>query len=88
MLINQGEVRQIGIEVISRVREDFEIETAEYEIKKPDDDTIIQAGVATIEGNKILTLFSASHTGTFYCTLTYRIGPEILKAKLRLEVVK
>lgn len=88
MTINQGEVRQIGIEVVSQLTQDFVIETADYRILKKDG-TEIETGTATIDAHKILTLFSAASIdpGQYYCEFTYRIGPEILKAKISVEVV-
>jgi hypothetical protein len=85
MTINKGEVRQIGIEVISQVKQDFIIENAEYRIISRDG-TLVEKGVASVEGHKILTLISGSSAGVFYCEFTYRIGPEILKAKVLVEV--
>ncbi len=86
MIINKGEVRQVGIEVISQVKQDFIIETADYKILKVDG-TEIEKGNAVIQGKKVLTLFSANDVGKHYCEFTYRIGPEILKAKIYVEVV-
>lgn len=80
-----GEVRQIGIEVTSNIKQEFVIESADYKIIKSDG-TIIESGVATIEDKKILTLFSANASGDFYCEFTYRIAAEILKAKIRILV--
>jgi hypothetical protein len=85
MTINKGEVRQVGIEVISQVKQDFIIENADYRIIKRDG-TLIEQGTATVEGHKILTLFSGQSEGVFYCEFTYRIGAEILKAKVLMEV--
>lgn len=87
MILTQGEVREIGIEVVSQVKQDFIIEAADYVITKTDG-TTIESGTATIDGRKILTLFSAQEVGKFYVWFIYRIGPEILKAKIYLEVMK
>lgn len=82
----QGEVREIGIEVISQVEQDFTIETADFVIVNANDNTQIENGTATIDDKKILTMFSAANIGSYYCIFTYRIGPEILKAKIYVEV--
>lgn len=84
MLFSLGEVRQVGIEVIGE-NQDFTIETADYEILTKDN-TVVESGSATIDVHKILTLFSANEIGRFCVEFTYRIGPEILKAKIYLEV--
>lgn len=85
MIFQKGEVKKIGIEVISQINQDFVIEGADYKIIK--EGTEVESAVATIEGHKILALFSAQEIGKFHCEFTYRIGPEILKAKIYLEVV-
>ena len=85
MIINQGEVRQVGIEVISKVKQNFIIEASDYKILKIDG-TVVETGESTIDGYKILTLFSAQEQGIYNIEFTYRIGPEILKAKLYVEV--
>lgn len=85
MLFSKGEVRQVGIEVINQLGQDFIIETADYEILKSNGDSI-EKGTATIDGHRILTLFSANDTGNFYCIFTYRIASEILKAKVYIQV--
>lgn len=87
MTFQQGEVRQVGIEVINQTGESFIIETADYAIEKRDG-TTIESGIATIDGHKILTLFSAQEIGQYYVFFTYRIGAEILKAKVYVEVTK
>lgn len=86
MYLNKGEVRKVGIEVISQLNEDFIIETADFVIMKLTGE-ILEQGIPTIEEHKISTLFSANEVGKFYCEFTYRIGPEILKAKIYMEVV-
>lgn len=85
MLLQKGEVRIVGIEVISQVQQDFIIEGAEFAITQKEG-VVIEKGVATVDGHKIFTLFSANETGRYLCEFTYRIGPEVLKAKVIVEV--
>lgn len=86
MTFMHGEIRQIGIEVVNMVNQDFVIDVAEYEIVDMQGKQI-EKGYPTIDGHKILTLFNASVTGKFYIFFKYHIGPEILKAKIFVEVV-
>lgn len=86
MVIQQGEIRQVGIEVINQLGQDFEIEAAEYEIVKGDG-TRVEYGFPMIEDKKILTLFNGANKGRFYVIFKYHIGPEILKAKILVEVI-
>jgi hypothetical protein len=86
LTIYKGEVRKIGIEVISQTNQNFIIETAEYIIKNTKDEAIGN-GFATIEDHKIITLFTAESKGSYTCDFIYRIGPEILKAKVNINVV-
>lgn len=86
MIFNKGEVRKVGIEVISQVNDSFAIDAADFTIHM-DDGTEIETGSATIDGHKILALFSANEIGKYVCEFSYHIGPEILKAKINVEVI-
>lgn len=85
LLFNLGEVRQVGIQVLNQIGQDFTIETADYEIINSNGESL-EKGYATIEEHKILTLFHSSEIGNFYCIFTYRIASEILKAKVYIRV--
>lgn len=84
MTLLQGEVRQVGIEVISNKAQTFIIDNADYMIDNLNGQ--IDSGGATIDGHKILTLFSATTPGSHSILFTYRIGAEIFKAKIYVEV--
>ena len=86
MQLAHGEVRKIGIEVKSQLDQDFLIETADFNISKITGE-LVEQGTPTIDNHKIIALFSAAECGNFYCEFTYRIGPEILKARIYVEVV-
>ena len=81
-----GEVRQVGIEVISTVNQSFVIAAADYSIENRESFDVISAGTATIEDYKILTLFAAASVGKFQVVFTYRIAAEILKAVVYIDV--
>lgn len=85
MYLQLGEIREVGIEVTSNVKQDFVIEVAEYQIIKQDG-TEIDKGYPTIDNHKILTLFSANEVGQFYVIFKYHIASEIFKAKVHMEV--
>lgn len=87
MTLQIGEVREIGIEVINQFSEDFVIEAAEYQIISKSG-TEIEKGVPTINGHKIMTLFAAVEKGWFFLIFKYHIGPEILKARISVEVTQ
>ena len=86
MKIQVGEIREVGIEVISRLNQEFVIDAAEYQIIKKDG-TEVEKSIPTINGHKLLILFNATEKGLFYVIFKYHIGPEILKAKVLVEVV-
>lgn len=86
MRLQVGEIREVGIEVISQLSQGFIIDAAEYEILKKDG-TEIDRGFPMIENHKLITLFNASEKGLFYVTFKYHIGAEILKARILVEVV-
>lgn len=85
MVLQQGEVREVGIEVINQLGQDFSIDAAEYKIISNDQEA--ESGFPTIVGHKIITLFNAAKTGEYNIIFKYHIGPEILKAKIFVEVV-
>ena len=86
MYIQKGEVREVAIEIHSRANNPFTIDTAEYEIINYDL-TSIEHGLATIDNQKIVTLFHARDIGVYYVIFTYTIGDETLKAKIKIEVI-
>lgn len=86
MYLKKGEVRKVGIEVISQLNQNFVIDAADFSIMKASGE-VVEIGIPTIDNYKIATLFSANEVGKFYCEFTYRIGPEILKAKIFVEVM-
>lgn len=79
-----GEIREVGIEVISNIRQDFVIDAADYQILK--DNVEVDKGLPTIDKHKILTLFSAMEKGRYVVIFKYHIGAEIFKAKVYVEV--
>lgn len=85
MIIFQGEIRLIGIEVTSKTTQDFVIEAAEYSITDSSN-VEIDSGFPDIDGHKISALFNATNKGGFYVIFKYHIGPEILKARVSVEV--
>ena len=85
MYLQKGEIRQVGIEVISQLNQDFIIDAADFSILDSSGN-VLENGTPTIEGHKIITLFSAAQAGKFYVEFTYHIGPEIIKAKIYIEV--
>lgn len=86
MTIHEGEVREVGIEVINQLGQDFLIEAAEYLMQKLDGSEV-EKGMAMIQDHKILTLIKGRDKGRFYVVFKYHIGAEILKAKIFIEVI-
>lgn len=84
MFLQLGEIREVGIEVVSNIRQDFVIDVAEYQVVK--DNIEIDRGYPTIDGHKILTLFSATEKGKYTVIFKYHIGAEIFIAKVYVEV--
>lgn len=84
MFLQLGEIREVGIEVVSNIRQDFVIDVAEYKVVK--DNIEIDRGYPTIDNHKILTLFSATEKGKYTVIFKYHIGAEIFIAKVYVEV--
>lgn len=88
-LIKKGEVREVAIEVISRVGDLFVIDGADYEIRDANGLTVQDGkGQASIDGHKIITLFSTVNLekGKYTVIFTYRISPEILIGEVQIEI--
>lgn len=85
MFLQLGEIREVGIEVVSNIRQDFVIDVAEYSVLK--DSAEIDRGYPTINEHRILTLFTASKVGKYTVIFKYHIGPEIFVAKVYVEVL-
>jgi hypothetical protein len=85
MRMLNGEVKQIGIAVVSQSSTAFVISSADHVVYDSKDE-VVEQGSSTIEGHKIVMLFSATSNGNFICEFTYRIGAEILKAKINVSV--
>lgn len=86
MRIYEGEVRMIGIEIESTRDSNFVIEAADYVIIDKDKN-IIEEGIPTIEGHRMVVLFSGTDKGIYQIAFKYHIGPEILKARILVEVI-
>lgn len=86
MRMNVGEIRQVGIEVYNLANQDFVISQADYTIKDAQRREI-EKGFPTIDGHKIFALFKAEKTGKYEMEFSYLIDPEVLKAKVMIEVM-
>lgn len=67
----------------SDVLKEIDVTYSDGVVKKSVVDTL----TAVIDGHKIKTLFSAQEIGQFYILILYRIGPEIMRKKIIIEVV-
>lgn len=85
MLVRLGEVREVGIKVLSRLKEDFVIDVASYEIVNSNNE-IVDDGFVVINGHILSILFTGSEKGNFNVIFKYHIGPEIIKAMVKVEV--
>lgn len=85
MIVRKGEVRQIGIEVLNKLEQSFEIDAAEYSIQNISG-SVSESGFPTIDGHKLYMLFDGTHIGRHYVVFKYHVGPEILKAKIIVDV--
>lgn len=83
--VKTGEVRKIGVTVSSASGETFTVDGADYAITERSGEQV-DSGYPTIDGHRVLTLFSAARAGVYQCEFTLRIGPEILKHTITIEV--
>lgn len=81
-----GETRYVGIEVINKLGQFFEIEAAEYKIYDRQNNELSR-GIPVVQEKQIFTLFNASEKGLYYLDFKYHIGPEVLKARILVEVI-
>lgn len=86
MSIDLGEIREVGIQVYSKIGQPFVIDTAEYEILTANEE-LLENGLATIEDDKVLMLFHATQKGAFIVKFKYMIDDETLIAKIKIGVI-
>lgn len=86
MSIDLGEIREVGIQVYSKIGQPFVIDTAEYEILTANEE-LLETGLATIQGDKVLMLFHATQKGAFIVKFKYMIDDETLIAKIKIGVI-
>lgn len=84
MILEKGEIRTIGIEVISKKGNPFVIDTAECEVLLKDE--TVEKNLCTIDGHKILTLFHAEQEGRYKLMFIYTIAEEKLIDIVTIEV--
>lgn len=87
MSIDLGEIREVGIQIYSKIGQPFVIDTAEYEILTENEQQLIEKGFACIEEDKILILFNATEKGVFIVKFKYAINNETLIAKVKIGVI-
>lgn len=85
VFLRQGEIREIGIEVYSKANQTFSIDAADYTVLQADGQQM-DSGIPTIDGYRILTLFSAGAAGKYTVTFTYTIGAQKFMADVLVEV--
>ena len=86
MSLDLGEIREVGIQVYSKIGQPFVIDTAEYEILTANEE-LLENGLATIEDDKVLMLFHATQKGAFIVKFKYMIDDETLIAKIKIGVI-
>lgn len=86
MSLDLGEIREVGIQVYSKIGQPFAIDTAEYEILTANEE-LLENGLATIEDDKVLMLFHATQKGAFIVKFKYMINDETLIAKIKIGVI-
>ena len=81
----KGEIRTVGIEVVSRVGNQFVIDTAECTVSLEGE--VLDKSICTIDGHKILTLFHAEQEGRHKLIFSYTIAEERLIDIVTIEVI-
>lgn len=85
MIFDKGEIRSVGIEVVSNdCCSSFVIDTAEYYVTK--DDKVVDRGQCAIDGHKLIMLFNAEEKGRYKIIFTYTIAEEKLIDDVTVEV--
>lgn len=85
MIFDSGEIRSVGIEVVSKCNNQFAIDTAEFVITK--DSEVVEQGKAVIDGHKLIMLFHAAEKGRYKVMFIYTIADEKLIDYVNIEVI-
>lgn len=83
VMFDLGEERRVAIEIVSCLKEDFEILSAEYTLVKVGTDVPEQEGSCDINAHEISVKICPKNTGTYRLKFTYRIADETL-----IDIVK
>lgn len=86
MVFDEGEIRKVGLEVFNNLKQDFVIDTAEFELFD-DHGVSLDKGLLTINGHEIMTLFHAVKKGKYLMVFRYTIGVEKLIDKISIQVI-
>jgi hypothetical protein len=87
MVIYQGETRNLGITITNSVNSTFTIESADFAVSNSEN-VVINSGTATIDGHNVYALFNGTTVGEYTLVFIYKVGVEIMKAKLNVEVTE
>ena len=79
-----GEIRNIGIEITSRSGDVFEITNATCKVIRHNETVSTQA--ATVDGARVLTLFSEDAPGVSVAQFSYTLGAEKFITPVEVEV--
>jgi hypothetical protein len=79
-----GEIRYVGIEVVSTNGDSFEITNASARVLQNGKE-VTTLSVA-IYGGKMIALFSADSPGSYFVNFSYTIGAEKFVDPVRIEV--
>lgn len=81
----QGEDKYVKLLIHSQNDEPFEIEGAEYELRRYTD--VEESGECIVDGHYISAKLNPEKTGQYELIVTYRVADTVRKAKIRIEVV-
>ena len=80
-----GETKFVELEIISRDNADFLIPSATWELESMGE--VIEQGTAIVDGHNISVLLTAPESvGQYELTVWYSIPPEVIAAKVIINV--
>lgn len=79
-----GEDKHVTLLIHSQNNEPFEIESAQYELKR--NGNVEDSGQCVIDGHYVKAKLNPKATGLYEYIVTYSVADETRKAKIRIEV--
>lgn len=83
----EGEKREVTATITSKNPEEtVVIASANFELIKKSDNSVLQSGNCEIEGNEVTVFLDLTAKGSYVLKIASNVGREVIKSKVNVEV--